>query len=283
MKKILFVILAALWQQSFADQLLSEAEFVERYIEVTKRQVPGIKAEKKGRLEIYFENSDGEERVSYLDNAYISYKNNPELLNEIIEQYSGSLKQMFQLNEMEFSKAQIFPVIKDRKYVKQVGAMIKEKSGDTAFPFYYEKLNEELYVLYAFDTETSIRFISQEDIDKLGLKNEELRELAKDNLHGSVKLQLQGSPDSVSMLIADGTYEASFILYENMWNKNQFPVKGDIVVYIPSRDLVLITGSEDVEGLKKVRSIVYDPKHEWSHMVSEKGFIRKDNTWEVFK
>lgn len=281
MKVFAYILMVLFCQASYAGKILSESEFVERYVNAVKDKVDGVKVVVAGNLEVKFESGDGDERVSFLDNAYLTYKNNPESLEDILEQYSGSLKEMFQPVEASFGKERIFPVIKDSEYIRQVEAMVKEKGSKDNFPFYYERLNKELFVLYVFDTETSMQFISQDDIDKLGIKNKELRHLAKNNLWDSVQLQLQGNPGAVSMLVADGTYEASFILYDGIWSKEQFPVKGDIVVYIPTRDLVLITGSEDAEGLKQVRSIVYDPKNEWPHMVSDKGFVRKGNDWEV--
>lgn len=85
------------------------------------------------------------------------------------------------------------------------------------------------------------------------------------------------------MLVADGTYEASLILFDGIWTKEQFPVKGDIVIYVPSRDLVLITGSEDKANLAKVHDIVYDQDTQWSHIVAETGFIRVGNNWQEFQ
>ena len=148
----------------------------------------------------------------------------------------------------------------------------------------YEQLNDVLYVLYAFDTPKAIRFMTTGDLVKLGLEKDELLELSKANLRRSVPdLRSQGNPETLSILLADGTYEASFMLIDGLWTKEQFPVKGDIVVYVPTRDLVLITGSDDKESLMKVHEIVYDPSNQWSHMISNEGFVRKDNQWHVFK
>lgn len=57
------------------------------------------------------------------------------------------------------------------------------------------------------------------------------------------------------MLVADGNYEASLLLADEIWQSKQIPVKGDYVVAIPSRDTLLITGSEDVENLAKIKEL----------------------------
>jgi uncharacterized protein YtpQ (UPF0354 family) len=140
-----------------------------------------------------------------------------------------------------------------------------------------------LYVLYAIDTPSSIKYMPKEDIAKLGVKEDELKKLSMENLMKAIpSVQIKGDPSKVAMIVADGTYEASFLLYDALWTKDNFPVKGDIVVYVPSRDAVFVTGTDDAEGLNVVRSIVYDPANQWPHIVSEVGFVRKGNEWVVF-
>ena len=123
----------------------------------------------------------------------------------------------------------------------------------------------------------------KEDIANLGVEPTELRELSLSNLMNTVEsLQIKGDPSTISMLVADGIYEASFLIYDALWSKENFPVKGDIVVYVPSRDIVIITGSEDVESLETVREIVHNPDNHWPHPVSNIGFIRKADKWVKF-
>ena len=85
------------------------------------------------------------------------------------------------------------------------------------------------------------------------------------------------------MLVADGNYEASFFLVDGLWSKKTFPVKGDIVVHIPARDTVLITGSEDAQGLETVAGILSQNLDKWDHPITNVGFIRKNDTWNIYK
>lgn len=45
------------------------------------------------------------------------------------------------------------------------------------------------------------------------------------------------------------------LLLDDIWTGKNLAVKGDIVVSIPSRDMLLVTGSEDARGIEKVRQI----------------------------
>ena len=76
---------------------------------------------------------------------------------------------------------------------------------------------------------------------------------------------------------------ASFILLSHIWNEEQFPVEGDIIIDLPSRDTVFITGSEDVESQKKIREVIDSPENEWPYMIFNKAFIQKADNREVMK
>jgi uncharacterized protein YtpQ (UPF0354 family) len=123
----------------------------------------------------------------------------------------------------------------------------------------------------------------KEDIANLDVKEEELRDLSMSNLMNAIEsLQIKGDPSTISMVVADGTYEASFLIYDALWTKETFPVKGDIVVYVPSRDVVIVTGSEDTDSLETVKGIVHNPENQWPHAVTNVGFTRKENKWVKF-
>lgn len=284
MNKIFIYILLSLISFNInAENTLSKKEFTEKYVLVTLNKIEGLKGDIKGNLEIEFTAKGGKKSTTFLDNAYNNYLSNPADLDLIIDRYSTSLEETISGTEKAFGVDNIFPVIKDQKYIQQITELMNKK-GEARFPFYYEQLNESLYVLYAIDTPSSIQFIHEDKISELGIKKSDLRSISKDNLKKAIpSLDLQGDPSSLSMIIADGNYEASFLLFNSMWTKDQFPVKGDIVVYVPSRDTVLITGSEDEEGLSRIKEIISDPENNWSHIVAEVGFIRINDKWEVYK
>jgi hypothetical protein len=56
-------------------------------------------------------------------------------------------------------------------------------------------------------------------------------------------------------VLLDENYEASILLIDEYWTRKNFDVAGDIVVFVPARNVVMVTGSEDEEGLR-IASIV---------------------------
>lgn len=58
------------------------------------------------------------------------------------------------------------------------------------------------------------------------------------------------------MLIdAGGTYEASLLLADELWSGDQFKVDGDIVVAVPARDVLVVTGSHNRTAIARLRTL----------------------------
>ena len=84
------------------------------------------------------------------------------------------------------------------------------------------------------------------------------------------------------MLTAGGDYEASLILEESIWTQENFIINGEIVIGVPARDLVLITGSEDEEGIKRLKETIIEVNQTGNHLVSDKLFIWRNGKFELF-
>lgn len=280
MRKILVAFVCFFISSVAAESTLDESAFTQRYVKAVITKAEVASAQIKGRLEVEMTYSGGGTSTTYLNNAYMNYLSDPEELDVIIEAYISALTKSSSDAKANIDKANIFPVIKDSGYINHITELMSE---DGELPFFYEKLNNVLYILYAIDTPSSIKFMPKEDIANLDVKEEELRNLSMSNLMNAIEsLQIKGDPSTISMVVADGTYEASFLIYDALWTKETFPVKGDIVVYVPSRDVVIVTGSEDADSLATVKGIVHNPENKWPHAVTNIGFIRKENKWVKF-
>lgn len=267
----------------FAGKLLSEKEFTELYFKMAMEAIGDAKGAVEEDLYVNFEFKDGTTYKAGLGNAYKNYQSNPSDLKAVIQSYVKTLEEVASLNDAKFDTSRILPVIKSCDYVTQIERTYNVKQADSKFPFYFEKFNDQLCVLFAYDTPTSIRYLPRLDILEMGIKLDDIQTIAKENLKKIVpSLGLRGDPAKLSMLVADGVYEASFILFDGFWTKEQFPVKGDIVIFMPSRETVLVTGSKDQEGLAQARSILNDPEASWVYKISKSGFVRTKGLWKKF-
>lgn len=212
-----------------------------------------------------------------LDNSYAEYKNDPKDLDEIIEKYTNASKELFEPKEA-VSLDRVVPIIKDQRFINETIKLNPDFEKD----FLIERFNDELFIFYAENKETTIGYLKRDEIESLNIGFEELRKKAIENLGElATKIERHGE-DGQFMLTMGGDFESSLILLK-IWDKDNFPVKGEIVIAIPARDLVLITGSDDSENLEKVKRKVMEINETGDHVVSDRLFILRNNKFETYE
>jgi len=79
-----------------------------------------------------------------------------------------------------------------------------------------------------------------------------------------------------------GNYEASLLLIDDIWSSGQIQVNGDIVVAIPTRDTLLVTGSRSRSGLKLVRELTAKFKSQGPYELTDTLFRYRDGRFTKF-
>ena len=257
---------------------LSEFEFSEYFFEKLENKVQDISLVKIENLEIQTKDKNGEQFSHFLDNAYSEYYHNNEELQEIIERYSEGSKILY-LKKKPIDVNSIIPIIKDERFVREM----KNLNGNFEENHLFEKYNSDLYIFYAEDLENSISYLMKEDLKILNIDFKELRNLAIENLNSIIENIERNGNENIFMLIAGGNYESSLILLD-IWNHENFPVNGEIVIAIPSRDLLFITGENQLQDIEELKNRVQEINETGDHIVSNKLFkLNQLNQFEVWE
>ncbi|MEL6447128.1 MAG: DUF1444 domain-containing protein [Pseudomonadota bacterium] len=267
-----------------AAEVLDEQAFTKRYAAMLVSSYEGANVEIVGPLEVRVTGVGDENSTSFLDNAYGAYLSDPAELESILQRFVDSIGEMIADEDTTGDIDSLFPVIKDVGYIEQVRELMRKSEGagqEAPFPLYFEPLNNDLVVMYAFDSEASIRFASGADIEALGIQGKALQVRALDNLLAYLPEIGREGDDSLSMIVADGNYEASLLLYDEIWSRDVFRVAGDIVVFVPARDVVLVTGSEDEAGLARARDLLSE--NDFSYAISPHAYVRTADGWARFE
>lgn len=283
---ILLMMLIVGCNQQQEQKLLSENEFTEAYIAKLSAKEPKLSIERKDSLELVVHDSSDNHLRIYLGNAYKSYQQSPESRDNILEDFVQSMLETMRAsgNDEEIDVKRIVPVIKDTDYLAGVKKSLGEAAKDPEkFDIYYETLNKDLLVFYVVDSEHNLKFLGQKELDQLKIKGTELRQLSLTNLETILPEIKKHGDGGTFMVTAGGTYEASLLLMETLWSRDNFEVRGDIVVSVPSRDLLLVTGSKDSEGLARIREIAQQTMSEGGYTLTDQLFVRKDGKWVRFK
>lgn len=137
----------------------------------------------------------------------------------------------------------------------------------------------ELDVIYVFDSDLSVQFIYERELDRLGVANiEELHELAVQNLRddppGSDLTDLGGGIFMVSGL---GETVTSLLFAGEAWRSGNFPdstTNESPVIAIPARDQLYVIKDQDPEILRQLK--------EFSALMFERSTKKSRLTTELF-
>lgn len=286
MKKLTRILIAALgvcFGCSKAN-VLSPSEFTSEFTDALRQAAPGLKVEVVQDLQLKITTADGSATTAFLNNAYDLYKHYPKTKDDVIQRYVAStLETITSLNASDdLDRTRIVPVIKDKPWLEEIRKTMESRGTGKFLENVHEELNADLIIVYAEDSPKNISYITPKELETAHIDKKELRGLACENLKRLLpKIERHGA-NGTFMLTAGGDYEASLLLLDSVWNDMQKDVRGDIVVAIPTRDLLLVTGSDDREGLEKLRQTVDKVSAQSAYKLTTKLFVRRDGKFTEF-
>lgn len=258
--------------QTLAPQILMPKAFTERFAEALGAAVPSATVAVKQELRLTIRLPDGNVHDVNLSNVYGEYRGQPERFSDLVEIFTRAAKEPI---SPKLQPARIVPMIKDRAWVDDVAPIFRKRGDEPLF----ESLNSELVIAYVEDSDTRSRYLNTSD-DVGDRKN--LRALAIANLKRILpKIQLRQQDDAVAMITAGGNYEPSLLLVDEIWSSGQIKVDGDIVVAIPARDSLLVTGSNSRKGLEMVRAMA-DKLADGPYRVTRTLFVYREGRFIEF-
>ena len=238
-------------------------------------KVPDAKVTVLGEFELLVKRAEGHETRLQLRNRYNDYKTNPASLDKIVADYHEVIEKPAVAT---VDRARIVPVIKHRAWLADNVRGMKARGVNVQF--LSEDYNDELVILYAMDEEKRTRYLMANE--EIGVARKDLRKLAVENLDRllpNVQLALAGD---VAMMTANGDYEASLLLLDEIWRSGRIKMRGDIVVAIPAKDVLMITGSKSRKGIAAVRELAVKYKAESRYEITDTLFVYRNGRFVRF-
>jgi uncharacterized protein YtpQ (UPF0354 family) len=287
MKRFIQIMLAALGICSGCSKsdLLTPSQFTAEFAEVLRKASPGTKVEIVRDMEVKVTPPGADGVTSFLDNAYDLYKQNPSSKDDIIKRFVASnLETIANLQSAQvLDRTRIVPVIKDRPWLDDTRKALINRGTKKALENVYDELNSDLIILYGEDSAKNISYFGPKDLEKAHIDRNELRGLACENLKRLLpKIERLGT-NGLYMITAGGDYEASLLLLDSVWTGLEKEVHGEVVVAIPTRDLLVVSGSEDTEGIAKMKQIVLRATAKGAYRLTTKLFVRHNGAFNEFK
>jgi uncharacterized protein YtpQ (UPF0354 family) len=273
-------LLAVLSVHAAAD-VLSPQQFTEEFRAALVAALPEATITVVEPLHLTIKTADGEAARAFLDNAYNEYSGKPAIKSDVIGRYVASFAESTKKSE-PLNPQQIVPVIKDRAWSKEMRRAAKARGGEAPAEQVIEELNKDLVIVYAEDTPQNIRYFGPKDLQEAGVNKDKLRALAIENLR-----RILPSPEAVhgplvSIMTAGSDYVPSLLLLDEIWSAEKLGVEGEIVIAIPTRDVLLFTGSSNEDGVKKLRELAKKTAADGPYSLTDRLFVYRGGRFERF-
>lgn len=278
--------LRSLFGGKSAPPPMDPAEFTAYVADRVRAAVPSMEVTIVGDLELAIRTGDDGNNRAFLNNAYQMFlgesaKHRDALVDRFVQSFAEAAK------GLERSVDAIIPVIKDRGWLAETRESMRKMGdegpdGQEGGGHVHEDLNDELVVVYAIDTPSNIAYLNPDELDKLGVKREDLRALAVRNLRGLLPgIDVQRG-DKLSMVTADGNYEASLLLFTDLWARESARMRGAPAAAVPARDLLLFADSADADAVAQLREVAARARAEATYGLTDRIFVLGESGWQPF-
>jgi hypothetical protein len=166
------------------------------------------------------------------------------------------------------------PTLRDEPFVRDLRQTMASKGGPVTEP-----LAGDLWVLYDTGREGAARFLARSEVKRLGLAAADLRGQAIENLRHVLPPVRQSGEGPVFVLSAGGEDDAALLLLDEVWTGPAKAVAGDLVVAVPTRNVVLFAGTGFAPGLQGLRRFADDVYKKSTERVSRTFLVRREGRW----
>lgn len=281
MNRIVRLFLAAIGGCSKSN-VLTPGQFTSEFVESLRRSQSDLDVVIVSDLELKVTSADGRASTSFLNNAYDTYKQAPKSKADVIQRFvTAGLETVNSLRE-GVDRTRIVPVIKHRAWLVETCQAMLSRGAKEIPEHVYEDFSPDLIVLYAEDSPKNIRYLVTKDLEVAKIDRAELRKLACENLSRLLPKIKHHGTNGLYMLTAGGDYEASLLLLDSVWNGGQMDVTGDLVVAIPTRDLLLATGSRNPQGIEKMKQMADEAFGRFAYRLTRKLLVYRNGSFSEF-
>jgi hypothetical protein len=236
-----------------ADPERQEADaFAQQVLEALR--AAGVQGEPRYDSENFLIQVPGPEgsqpQTLFLHNTYDDYRAAPpERRAQVIQR----LVRLRETPEMPDTYAgvrpELLPVLRPRSYFELLGLLptVKFQPLPEKQPVAWRPLGEVMAVALVHDAPDTMRYIGPEQLAQWGVTFDTAYAHALENLRRRSPEPLESLAPGTCRSTWDDNYAASRMLLEEVLRS--CPVRGQPVVLLPNRDLLLVTGSQDEQGL----------------------------------
>lgn len=238
----------------------------------------------EGNFALKYAGDNSEGNVIGLSNVYDEYcaahgKAKEEILKRFAQTVAG-VKQMVDSLPKDFNAAlpNLLPRVRQRSYYELLNMRMNQKTGKMNH-FLYRPLADHFAVGLVYDTETAMMEPEESRFAEWKIGFDEALELATENLRKRSQPSFKEAVPGLYLSNWNDSHDCSRILLQDVIKT--LDVKGCHVAMIPNRETLIVTGSEDDEGMLRMahaaNKVLEDPRP-----MSGIPLVLKGSKWDVF-
>jgi len=170
----------------------------------------------------------------------------------------------------------LLPAIRPLSYFEfiDLNMQLEGNAARTRWP--HRVVGEHLGLGLVYDMQETMHFVNESHLEEWGVTSYEAMEAAIENLADMTEAEFVSPMPGVHIANCRDSYDASrMVLIELI---TQLEVNGDPVVMAPNRETLIVTGSDDEDGLTALLSIAED-SFSRGRLISELAFRLKAGEW----
>ena len=182
-------------------------------------------------------------------------------------------------SSLDDARANLLPKVRERIFHEswKLQICLQEKRPPK---IQYQVLAGHMAVDVVYDTPNAVRTISLEDLEQWSVTFEEALAIGRDNLWSISKEPFGELAPGTYVSTWQDTHDATrMFLHDLVW---QLDVKGSHVVMVPDRNVLLVTGSDDAEGLVRMAEEAKQVLDESPRPLCGLAFILNGSAWEPY-
>jgi hypothetical protein len=172
------------------------------------------------------------------------------------------------------ARSNLMPRVRDREYAEVMALRLGAESPLTLAP-----LNDHLVAEIVYDFPRSISSLRPERVAGWGMELDEALRTARANLRERTTGTFVPHGPGVFVSPWQDTYDASRLLLTELVTR--VDVRGDPVALLPHRDQLILTGTDDEDGLLRAAELAEGSLQD-ARRVTGRAFVLADGQWQPY-
>jgi hypothetical protein len=282
-KRVIFTVVFAALALSAAcakgGPIMSMRAFRNAYVAEIRKERPSDTVAVVSADELRVQSPSGGDSEAFIDNAYAFYRQNPDQLQAILEQYVGTLAAA--ASPVPYTAEKLLVLVRSTNYLAALYAAQARSGQADSGPPYTRPIAPGLTAFVAEDQPTTY-FFPPAEVLRSALKMDDAaiwsRALA------NTRRKLPGSPPAKAngALVALTTGEglaASLMAVPDYWDAAAMQVGGPPVVAPVGKDMVLVTHLSHPSGIAALRTLARKSVDDPDGLIDQL-YVRRAGAWE---